>query len=148
MDAPPKILPPHYWVASLLLMLLLSLIGDPLLPQPFPWFGVLPLVAGIVIALVASRQFSKVGTNIVPLTDSSHFVTDGMFKLSRNPMYLGMVLALIGVALLLNRILPWLVLPVFLFVIQFLFIAREEVKMHQQFGKPYLAYKDQVRRWF
>ncbi len=57
----------------------------------------------------ASRQFAVVGTNIVPLTHSSSLVTNGAFALTRNPMYFGMVLALIGTALLLNRPWPWLV---------------------------------------
>ena len=99
------------------------------------------------MAVVASRQFTVVGTNIVPLTRSSSLVTNGAFALTRNPMYLGMVLALIGTALLLNAPWPWLVPCAFAAVLYFRFIRHEEALMAQTFGDAYLQYKQRVRRW-
>ena len=77
--------------------------GEPVMAAPWYYAGAIVLICGIAVALVASRQFAVVGTNIVPLTRSSSLVTNGAFALTRNPMYIGMVLALIGTALLLNR---------------------------------------------
>ena len=98
---PRRINPPHYFLLSLLAMVLLArLPGASWPPGPWRFAGLVPLAAGLVIAFAASRRFARVGTNIVPLTRSSALVTDGPFTFSRNPMYLGMLLALCGVALL------------------------------------------------
>lgn len=145
---PPRLLPPHYFVFSLLTMIGLRII------ETAPWFGgswyllgLLPLVPGLGIALWGVRLFAKVGTNIVPFTESTALVTDGAFAYSRNPMYLGMVLVLLGVALLLDRASPWLVLVAFILVIRLKFIQFEEPLMEQTFGEDYVTYKSNVRRW-
>ena len=102
---PRRINPPHYFLGSLLLMIALAQVvwGSHLLPPPWQWLGVVPIVVGVLIAVLASRQFAQVGTNIVPLTKSTALVTNGMFARSRNPMYLGMVLTLAGLA--------WMLIP-------------------------------------
>ncbi len=74
-------------------------------------------------------------------------VTDGAFAYSRNPMYLGMVLALFGITLLLDRVSPSLVLVPFTLVIRLKFIRFEEPLMEQTFGATYTTYKSSVRRW-
>ncbi len=70
-----------------------------------------------------------------------------MFARSRNPMYLGMVLTLAGVAWVLNAALPWFVVVAFVAIIRLHFIRHEEVLMAETFGDQYLQYKRQVRRW-
>ena len=107
----------------------------------------IPLLAGFIIAIGASRQFSKVGTNIIPLSKSSALVTDGMFQYSRNPMYLGMVLALGGAALLTGGVLNWLVVVGFFYLIRTRFVLHEEPLMTETFGEPYRQYCARVRRW-
>lgn len=145
---PPKILPPHYFVLSLILMIGLSLVDptDPL-PPPWRWIGVIPLAVGVWLAAHGSRLFSKAGTNIVPFTESTALVTTGVFSFSRNPMYGGMMLALVGTALLLNAILPWIAIVPFFGIIRGYFIQREEALMEETFGEEYLRYKASVRRW-
>lgn len=145
---PPKILPPHYFVLSLVLIVGIGLLeGGSLLPSPWPYLGALPILVGVVIASQGSRQFSQVGTNIIPFTESSALVTSGVFSLSRNPMYTGMVLALAGTALIMNGAIAWLVVIAFTAVIRLRFIRTEELLMEQTFGDDYLAYKASVRRW-
>jgi protein-S-isoprenylcysteine O-methyltransferase Ste14 len=61
------------------------------------------MLLGVVIAAIGSRQFSIAGTNIIPLSESTALVTNGMFKYSRNPTYTGMILFLAGLALLLDN---------------------------------------------
>jgi protein-S-isoprenylcysteine O-methyltransferase Ste14 len=83
----------------------------------------------------------------VPLTTSTALVVDGMFRWSRNPMYLGLTAMLIGTALLLDRALPWLVVVAFVATLRFHFIRHEERLMEATFGADYVAYKQRVRRW-
>lgn len=145
---PPKILPPNYFAASLIAMLILGyLFEEPLLPDTWLLVGIAPIALGVVIAVVAARQFTKAKTNIVPLTISTTLVTNGVFTVTRNPMYVGMVAILIGTALLLNDLWPWFVIALFWLVIRIGFVRREETLMEQTFGEQYVEYKARVRRW-
>ncbi len=145
---PPKILPPHYFALSLLLIVGIGwLEGGSLLPSPWQYLGALPILIGVLIAAQGSRLFARAGTNIIPFTESSALVTSGVFSFSRNPMYTGMVLALAGTTLIMNGIYGWLVVFGFTAIIRMMFIRNEEVLMEQTFGEDYLAYKASVRRW-
>lgn len=145
---PRRVNPPHYFLMAIVAMFALAWpTGTALLASPWHYIGIVVLAFGIAMAVAASRQFAAVGTNIVPLTPSSALVTSGAFALTRNPMYLGMVLALIGTALLLNRPLPWLVPIGFAVLLYLRFIRHEEALMAQTFGDAYLEYKQRVRRW-
>jgi len=146
--APRTINPPHYFVLSLLAMGLLRwLIDTPPLLGPIAWIGLAPILAGVAVALRAAGQFAKAGTNIVPLTRSTALVTDGMFARSRNPMYTSMVAVVIGVALVLDRAAPWVVVAVFVAILRLRFIRHEERLMEATFGQAYVDYKARVRRW-
>ncbi|HTL00508.1 MAG TPA: isoprenylcysteine carboxylmethyltransferase family protein [Pseudomonadales bacterium] len=146
--SPRRINPPHYFALAIVMMIAMAwLPGAAVLAPPWHYAGAIVLACGVAIAVVASRQFAVVGTNIVPLTRSSVLVTNGAFALTRNPMYLGMVLALIGIALLLNGPWPWLVPCGFVALLYLHFIRHEEALMAQTFGDAYLQYKQRVRRW-
>lgn len=145
---PPKILPPHYFVAALVAMIGLGFTtAGSLLPAPWFLLGILPIVLGVGLAVWGSRLFAQAGTSIIPFTESTALVTSGAFVYSRNPMYTGMILALAGTALLLNNPLCWLVLIPFVLIIQLGFVRHEEKLMTQTFGQAYLDYKETVRRW-
>lgn len=145
---PPKILPPHYFMLSLVLIVGIGVLeAGSLLPTPWPYLGALPIAIGVLIAAQGSRLFAQAGTNIIPFTESSALVTSGVFSFSRNPMYTGMVLALAGTALVMNGFFAWLVVLVFTAIIRGVFIRTEEKLMEQTFGEDYLAYKASVRRW-
>ena len=144
----PKILPPHYFLAALLLIVGLAFPTNiALFPAWVPWLGAIPMLAGLGLAITASRQFSAADTNIVPFTESTALVTERAFAYSRNPMYLGMLLFLTGAALATNKLLPWAGVAAFFVIIHYRFILNEEVHMHGAFGNEYLSYKDRVRRW-
>lgn len=151
--SPPSILPPHYWVASVLCMIgsrLLLPVSPVLAPSQMNTgylLGVLALAIGLWFAIQGSRLFAKVGTNIIPFTPASTLVTQGVFRFSRNPMYSGMVLALVGVALLTNQSWSWLWVVLFTLGIRYRFIAREEVQMQATFGDDFCRYRQRVRRW-
>jgi protein-S-isoprenylcysteine O-methyltransferase Ste14 len=145
---PPKILPPHYFVLSLALIIGIGFLEEGmLLPSPWPYLGTLPILIGVLAAAQGSRLFARAGTNIIPFTESTALVTSGIFSISRNPMYSGMVLALAGTALIMNGLFAWLVVIAFTAIIRGVFIRTEERLMEETFGADYLAYKNTVRRW-
>ena len=108
--------------------------------------GAVLIVAGLGIGTQASRAFKRAGTPVVPFERSTALVTDGLFRYTRNPMYLGMVLVLVGVALLLGSLGAWLPIPAFVAIIHVNFIAGEERFLAELFGDEYLAYKRTTRR--
>ena len=144
-----KVLPPTYLLLSIVLMVGLHFFVPGVKLIPFPWTlaGLLPVIIGVAIAVVASNMFSKVKTTIKPYEESTALVTDGVFRFSRNPMYLSMMLVLIGVAIFLGTLTPFFVIPVFFFLINKVFISVEEKMLEEKFGRAYLEYQQQVRRW-
>ncbi len=146
---PRSVNPPHYFLGSLVLMIGLAQIelARDLIAAPWQWLGIIPITAGVIVAMLAARQFGRVGTNIVPLTPSSTMVTDGMFRWSRNPMYVGMISTLCGVALLFNALLPWVVVVAFAVLLKRHFVRHEEALMTKTFGERYIEYQGRVRRW-
>ncbi|MDQ4122858.1 MAG: isoprenylcysteine carboxylmethyltransferase family protein [Acidobacteriota bacterium] len=118
----------------------------------------LPRMAGIIAGIVlivfagfvifaAFRAFSAAKTNIEPWKPTTAIVSSGVYRFSRNPIYLAMTLLYVGAALLLDSVWVLLfVIPV-LFLINFGVILREEKYLTAKFGKEYLDYKKRVRRW-
>jgi protein-S-isoprenylcysteine O-methyltransferase Ste14 len=97
--------------------------------------------------MTGSRQFDRSGTPIRPGTQPVRLVTRGVFRLSRNPMYLGMVLALGGVALILGRPSSLVVAPLFGAFLTRRFIRQEEDLLARRFGRRWAEYRRRVRRW-
>src|SRR5258706_9980449 len=152
MDATRKrrLYPPVYFLFAIIATVLLH-VGLPLfrwLHWPWNVIGVAPLALGVAMAVIGAGQFKRAGTNIKPFTESSTLVTDGVFRYSRNPMYVGMILALLGIAVLLGSVTPLIVIPLFAWLIAVRFVAVEERLMTAQFGTEYLTYQARVRRWF
>jgi len=109
--------------------------------------GLVPLVLGVGVVLAADQQFKRAGTTVKPFQPSTALVTTGVYGLTRNPMYLSMVLMLIAFALFMNHVGPVLLIPVFIYVIQGRFILAEEQMLEKAFGESYRVYKGSVRRW-
>ena len=149
MDKPTRILPPVYFLAALVLMAGLHFVLPiaHILQPPYSYGGSLLIVMGIVVVVWAARLFQRAGTAIKPFERSSALVTDGPYNYSRNPMYLGMVLALTGMSIVLGTISPFVVVPVFAWLIQQRFIQHEEATLERTFGAAYTEYRRRVRRW-
>ena len=144
----PRVLPPHYFFGSLITMLALGYYLDgSVLPRMWRLVGIVPIAVGLAFAVTAIRQFTKAETNIVPLSESTTLVTEGIFTVSRNPMYVGMLATLTGVAVLLNGPWPWLVIVPFWVILRLRFVRSEETLMEQTFREPYRQYRARVRRW-
>jgi protein-S-isoprenylcysteine O-methyltransferase Ste14 len=116
---------------------------------PYPWnaAGIIPLVLGIALNISADRAFKKAGTTVKPFEVSSTLVTSGTFRYSRNPMYLGMVMILTGVAFLLGTVSPFIIIPIFAITMHRTFIVPEEKILDERFGNKWKQYKSNVRRW-
>jgi protein-S-isoprenylcysteine O-methyltransferase Ste14 len=109
--------------------------------------GMVPGVAGLLLAVPSIVLFFRHKTALRPGDTSRHLVVEGPFRYTRNPMYLGMVLLLVGLALSLGSVSPWGVIPVFNWMIGRNIIPVEEAMMTQTFGPKYEQYRQQVRRW-
>lgn len=113
-----------------------------------PWlFAAGPVVAGIALLAMAAGLFRRHGTALEPWRPSSALVGSGIYRRTRNPMYLGMAFIYLGLALGFESIAALLLLPVALVLIQTQVIAREERYLEARFGDGYRAYKARVRRW-
>lgn len=145
----PPYLPPVLLFACLALMGLLHFLL-PLgrwLESPLTWAGLLPLGVGLGLLLGAALLFPKHGTTIKPFEESTALLTEGPYRYSRNPIYLGMILVLVGVAVLLGTRTPLLAIPLFFVLITNQFIVNEEAMLEERFGEAYRDYRQRVRRW-
>lgn len=116
-----------------------------------PWnrFGGLVAAVGVAIAVAALARFRDAGTTVDPMNPSkaSQLVTGGVFRISRNPMYLGLTLLLVGWAIWLGSASPWLIPPLFVTLITAVQIIPEERALRQRFGEQYVSYQRSVARW-
>lgn len=118
-----------------------------LIDPPWTYSGIAIMIGGLVLASAARRKFLEVDTSVQLQGESHSLVTDGPFRFSRNPMYLGMLLWMLGLAILLGSLSAF-ILPLVLFLIMnFVMIPMEEKRMLEVSGKAYLDYKTRVRRW-
>ena len=143
------LLPPILVGMCLIAMLVLAAIAplSIILPVSVWWLGLGVMLTGILLLMSAAGLFRKVETNINTFRNPDKLVTTGPFSVSRNPMYLGFSLLLLGVALLLNTLSALLITGLFVAAANFWYIPFEEAAAEQQFGQAYLDYKEKVRRW-
>jgi protein-S-isoprenylcysteine O-methyltransferase Ste14 len=144
-----NLMPTHYLLVAILLMIALHFLLPLANLIPIPWMviGLLPLAGGIVINLIADKAFHLANTTVKPFQESTSLITDGVFRYSRNPMYLGFVFILIGISVLFGTLSAWIIVPVFAFLMDRVFIQPEERMLEARFGQSWLEYKARVRRW-
>ena len=141
--------PPAYFFLAILAMLLLHrfIPVAHLVPAPSNDAGLGLIALGLALVAWAVLLFRRHGTSTTPGTKPAALVTGGPFGFTRNPMYLGLLLGLIGLALWLGSLTPWLAIPFFWMVINFAIIPLEEKIVESAFGDEYRAYRERVRRW-
>jgi protein-S-isoprenylcysteine O-methyltransferase Ste14 len=144
-----KVLPPTYLLISILAMVALHFLflAATLIPLPWNLLGLIPLALGLAVNFSADKAFQRAKTSVKPFEESTVLITDGIFRLSRNPMYLGFAFVLAGVAFILGSLTPWLIIPLFVSMMDLVFIRVEERMLAAKFGQAWLEYKARVRRW-
>jgi protein-S-isoprenylcysteine O-methyltransferase Ste14 len=117
------------------------------LPGWAQWMGAVVIVAGVALMISFELAFKRAGTDANPYRPSTALATDGPYRFSRNPAYLGMAITYVGITLAAEA--PWalLMLAPATLVIHYGVIAREERYLEQLFGEDYLTYKRTTRRW-
>jgi len=144
-----KIYPPTHFATYLLVQVVLYLLfpNPKIIDPPYHFLGIIIVTAGIGLTLWSNRLFRIGATTVKPDKQPSFLIKSGPYRLSRNPMYLGMALILLGIAALLNSVAS-LAGPVFFFAaMELFFIPEEEKAMAKAFGSDYRKYQKQVRRW-
>ncbi|MEQ1694971.1 MAG: isoprenylcysteine carboxylmethyltransferase family protein [Hyphomicrobiaceae bacterium] len=126
---------------------------DRLVPLPALIFegwqiwGLLIAAAGLGIAVLGLGAFQRARTTFVPNRPATALATGGIYKVTRNPMYLGVLVLFVGLGLAIKS--GWLLVavPLVAYALQKLAIEREEAYLTRRFGEAYLAYCAKVRRW-
>ena len=144
-----KLYPPAYFNFALFLIVLLHFL------IPIEYFvsgywkliGIIPFFVGTTLNLIADKALKNSRTTVKPDELSRILITNGIFKVSRNPMYAGMTLILVGIAVFLGSISPFFVIPLFVLLLNLNFIVHEEKMLYQKFGDQWLNYKKRTRKW-
>lgn len=144
-------LPPPIWTLIYLLLCagLSWALGWPKPPfLPLPMLGMILVVLAFIPPVAAFRLFRRAGTEINPTSATNRaLVTEGPYRMTRNPMYLGLVVLSLGIAFWVGAW-PMFLAPVAVFATtNWVHIPFEEAKMRRQFGAAYDAYCARVRRW-
>ncbi len=150
-DLETKIPPPLLGFVTGLMMWLLSQLLPTLSMPSSNLFrvGIVIMLLGFCLDVIALLQFRKNKTTISPLSPekASTLVISGLYKYTRNPMYLGLLIVLTGWAFFLGNLASFACLPIFVRLITRFQILPEEQILGEQFGEPYEQYLTQVRRW-
>lgn len=143
------LLPPAVLILTMIAMILLNQFV-PLVrfwDTHICWIGVPVIVLGLAVAQWHSLLFKKLKTNINTFNEPDILVTDGLFRVSRNPMYLGFLVNLSGTWVVLGSASPLIALAGFWLLTNYWYIPIEERAMLNKFGDKYIIYKSTVRRW-
>ncbi len=109
--------------------------------------GAVLAAAAAGLAVAAIRRFRRAGTAVEPWRPSTALVTGGVYRFTRNPIYLGLALLYAGSALAPNSGVALVLLPAVLALVQIGVIRREERYLERKFGDDYRRYRASVRRW-
>ncbi|MGB0553875.1 MAG: methyltransferase family protein [Alphaproteobacteria bacterium] len=145
----PPFVPPFWLLLAVIAMVSLDQVqGQAVwILAPYSHAGWVLIGAGLSLALYVELIFKRKGTTILPFRQSNALVLTGPFRISRNPIYVGMAAALLGLGVMLGTAWPFGAVPIFVWVIDRYFIRREEVMLEAAFGADYRDYKTRVRRW-
>jgi protein-S-isoprenylcysteine O-methyltransferase Ste14 len=141
--------PPLYYAVGLAAgMAINAVVALPLGGRPATAVaGAVLAVLGLALALAGVAAVLRHRTTIVPRHPVASLLTGGVYRLSRNPMYTGLAIAYLGVALLLDSWWPLALWPLVITAVRQLVIRPEEQYLTQRFGHAYTDYTRRVRRW-
>ncbi len=111
------------------------------------YLGVGIIIGSLFLLLSLVRSFSKAKTKVEPWKPTKHLITTGIYRYSRNPIYLGFCLVTLGISLVLDSVWLLLAIPMSLWVVFHIAVKKEETYLLAKFGHEYQEYKNNVRRW-
>jgi protein-S-isoprenylcysteine O-methyltransferase Ste14 len=127
----------HYWVWPI----------APLPIVPARTLGVALFLAAGLLAHSAHNAMTRAGTNVFPTQPTLALVTDGPFRLTRNPLYVAASGVYLGVAFWVDGLVPLLLFPLVCVGLHYAIVLPEERYLDAKFGEPYRAYRARVNRW-
>jgi protein-S-isoprenylcysteine O-methyltransferase Ste14 len=144
-----KIIPPLVYLAGVVIGILINIwIPTKIVPSLLAWtLGGILIVCGAVLTGSAILKFKDLGTTVRPDRAASTLVVVGPYKMTRNPMYLGLALVYVGIAIADQSVWALILLPIVLTIVQRRAIEPEEAFLERRFGANYIRYKENVRRW-
>lgn len=142
--------PPIAWALAVLAGLAMQwVVSLPFMPAPVPagWVGGMVFVLALALIAWAIATITRAGSNVPTGMPTTTIVAAGPYRFTRNPIYLGMFLGLVGLAIAFDSL--WLLgtLVPFALVIRYGVVAREEAYLERKFGDAYRHYRARVRRW-
>ena len=142
------IIPPTLIAYSLILIFLCYFLlpAFNIIPFPYNLVGILVAFTGFSIMGKSHDLFKKYKTTTA-IRESSHLITEGIFRRTRNPMYVGMFILLLGIGISFRNLFSILVPFLFLIMVAVFFIPKEEKLLEETFGEEFNEYKKKVRRW-
>lgn len=142
--------PPLAWALAIVAGLALDwLMPLPFMPAraPSSWLGGGIFVAALALAAWAIATITRGGSNVPTNLPTTAIVDTGPYRFTRNPIYLGMMLGLLGLAMAFDSLWLLVTLAPFALVIRHGVVAREEAYLDRKFGEGYRGYRSRVRRW-
>jgi len=143
------IAPPLLFVLPILASLALEwLVPTSFVHGAVRWIlGAMLVLAGIALIFGGFITQKRAGTDPIPFNPSTRIVAHGLYRFTRNPMYVGFAFCTLGITMLVDSTWMLFAAPIGLVLIDRLVIAREEKYPERKFGEEYLNYKGRVRRW-
>jgi len=146
-----KIPPPLFYVATFLLSVLLQKLFfiDHFIFQslPFQIAAVVLILISLTFSIPALLQFIKTKNTVITIKPANSLQVSGVYSISRNPMYLGLLLLYGGLVFLAGNWWTIIFMPVLIIAVTLLIILPEERYLQREFGETYSLYKEKVRRW-
>ena len=142
--------PPLAWALAVIAAFALDwLMPLPFVPAAVPagWLGGAVVVVALALFAWAIATITRAGSNVPTNRPTISIVDTGPYRFTRNPIYLGMMLALVGLAIAFDSLWPLVTLVPFALVIRYGVVAREEAYLERRFGEVYRRYGARVRRW-
>jgi protein-S-isoprenylcysteine O-methyltransferase Ste14 len=142
--------PPIAWALAVLAALALQwLMPLPFMPAAVPsgWVGGAVFAIALALATWAIATITRAGSNVPTNMPTITIVDTGPYRFTRNPIYLGMFLGLVGLAIAFDSLWLLVALVPFALVIRYGVVAREEAHLERKFGHTYPRYRSRVRRW-
>ena len=142
--------PPIAWALAVLAGLTLQwVVSLPFMPASVPagWVGGMVFVLALALFAWAIATITRAGSNVPTNLPTTTIVETGPYRFTRNPIYLGMFLGLVGLAIAFDSLWLLVMLVPFTLAIRSGVVAREEAYLERKFGDAYRQYRARVRRW-